>query len=62
MTEIEKALWDLLDDIDTAGDMFKPEITPYFKYVNDKADERHKYLRSDGYNLFDIKQNEGGGL
>ena len=47
-------LWKLLDDIDTAGDGFKPEITPYFKYVVAKAEERHKFLKSDEYNLFDL--------
>ena len=47
-----KKLWGLLDDIDTYGDMFKPEITPYFKAVNNKASERHKLLRSNGYDLF----------
>ena len=49
-----EALWALLDDIDTAGDMFKPEITPFFKYVMGKSEERHNYLESDGYNLFAI--------
>lgn len=48
---IDEKLWQLLDDIDTAGDMFKPEITPYFNYVVKKAEERHKYLISDGFNL-----------
>jgi len=56
ITEREKALWDLLDDIDTAGDLFKPEITGYFKYVNRKTQERHKYLRSDGYELFNVSK------
>ena len=45
-------LWDLLDDISTAGDMFKPEHTPYYKYVNAKAEKRGKYLESDGYKLY----------
>lgn len=46
-----EALWQLLDDIDTAGDMFKPEINPYFKYVNKKAAERFKQMESDGYRI-----------
>ncbi len=50
--KIAEALWSLLDDIDTAGDMFKPEITNYFKYVNKKAAERFKYAKSDGYRIF----------
>jgi rubrerythrin len=51
--EVERVavLWKLLDDIDTAGDMFKPEINDYFRYINHKANERHKYLISDGYTL-----------
>lgn len=46
-----EALWALLDDIDTAGDIFKPEITAYFKYVNRKAAERFKEMKSDGYRI-----------
>ncbi len=50
----EKAekLWQLLDDIDTYGDMYKPEINGYFKAVNKKAAQRHDILQSDGYKLF----------
>jgi len=45
-------LWKLLDDISTAGDMFKPEINPYFKYVNKKCGERGNVANSfDGYTL-----------
>ena len=39
---IEKLL-DLLDDIDTAGDMFKPEINDYFKYIQRKVGEGLQY-------------------
>ena len=49
-------LWDLLDDIDTASDAFKPTtLTDYqrfYAYVMRKADDRHKCLVSDGTNLF----------
>ncbi len=45
-------LWQLLDDIDTAGDMFKPEINTYFKYINKKAAMRFEQMSSDGYDLF----------
>ena len=48
---IAEALWGLLDDVDTAGDMFKPPINNFFKYVIRKSEERHKYLHSDGYEL-----------
>jgi hypothetical protein len=33
-------LWMLLDDIDTASDMFKPDHTNYYKYVTMKHEER----------------------
>ena len=49
-----EALWILLDDIDTAGDMFKPEITAYFKYVNRKAAERQTHMQSDGYIILNV--------
>jgi len=41
-------LWKLLDDISTAGDMYKPEINKYFEYVNRKCEDR-----SDVANSFD---------
>jgi hypothetical protein len=44
-------LWAILDDIDTYGDMYKPEITAYFKAVNKKAAERFDVLQSDGYRI-----------
>ena len=45
-------LWTLIDDISTAGDMFKPVISPYFKYVNITCDKRSSVATSDGYELF----------
>lgn len=45
-------LWSLLDDISTAGDMFKPEISPYFKYVNITCGRRSTVATSDGYEVF----------
>jgi len=45
-------LWSLLDDISTAGDMFKPEINGYFKFVNKKCEERSAVAESlDGQTL-----------
>lgn len=41
-------LWKLLDDISTAGDIYKPEINNYFEYVNSKCEDR-----SDVANSFD---------
>jgi len=49
-------LWGLLDDIDTAGDMFKPSdmksFQAYYKYINKKCQERFAVFTSDGYDLF----------
>ncbi len=45
-------LWNLLDDISTAGDMFKPKIDGYFNYVNKKCEDRDEIAYSpDGYKL-----------
>ena len=64
VTDIEKLrkiaedLWQLLDDIDTASDAFKPcEINPesyraYYKYVERKQAQRGDSLESDGYKLY----------
>jgi hypothetical protein len=52
ITEREKKLWDLLDDIDSASDIFRPAMDdPFVTYVMRKAEMRHQYLVSDGYNL-----------
>jgi len=45
------ALWSLLDDIDTAEDMFKPKINAHFKYVHEKHRERFNYGSTDGYTV-----------
>jgi len=54
--EMAEKLWDLLDDIDTASDMFKPQdeksAMAFYKYAMLKQAERHKYLKSDGYKLY----------
>lgn len=50
--EIAHKLWDLLDNISTFGDMFKPEQTAYFKAVTNECSKRGDYLVSDGYSLF----------
>lgn len=51
--EIAEKLWQLLDDIDTATDMFKPNNNdPFVKYVYKKVSERFDHLSSDGYNLY----------
>lgn len=54
--EMAEKLWGLLDDIDTASDMFKPSdeksAMAFYRYVMSKQSERHKYLKSDGYKLY----------
>ena len=51
-----EALWGLLDDIDTASDMFKPSddtsFRAYWHYACRKVAERFIHLESDGYDLF----------
>ena len=48
-----EALWGLLDDISTAGDMFKPDLNdPFVKYVLSHCEEKNKHFESDGYNLY----------
>ncbi len=53
MREKAEALWQMLDDISTAGDMFKPDLSdPFVKYVLAQCEERGKEFVSDGYDLF----------
>ena len=44
-------LWALLDEIDTASDIFKDNYEGLAKFVYRKAQERHKIAHSDGYRL-----------
>ena len=56
LRKIAESLWQLLDDIDTASDMFKPQdeasFKTFYKYAMRKCAERGKELESDGYTLF----------
>lgn len=49
---VAEALWALLDDVDTASDLFKPEPSPYVDYVQAKQAERHRHLVTDGHRLY----------
>lgn len=49
--DLARELWQLLDDIDTASDMFKPKHDGFYRYVMAKAEARHAFATSDGYNL-----------
>jgi len=53
---IAMKLWKLLDDIDTASDMFKPQKNNFYEYVIKKSMERHKFIKSNGYNLILTKE------
>lgn len=52
---LEALLAGIIDDIDTAGNMFHPEIDGYFKYIQVKIAEMHELVESDGYKLFAIE-------
>lgn len=58
-------LWQILDDVDTLIDVFKPEMTGYVKSVDKHVRRRNEYMHSaDGYNLLVTRQrnsSEGGG-
>ncbi len=45
-------LWQLLDDIDTAGDMAKDNDKWYRARVEMIQGKRHQRITSDGYSLF----------
>ena len=53
---IAEKLWSILDDIDTASDMFKPSdedgYRRFYEYTMKKAEDRGKQLESDGYHLY----------
>jgi len=60
--KIATELWDLLDAIDTASDMFKPSKTNgvisyenFYKYAMEKSMERHNLLKSNGYELYSLE-------
>lgn len=51
VTNIESKLWDLLDNIDSASDMFKPNNEDkYVQYIYSKL-KHHELLKCDGYNI-----------
>ena len=56
LRNIAITLWDLLDDVDTAGDIFKPSspksYKAYFNHINNKIAKRHLSMVTDGYELY----------
>jgi hypothetical protein len=55
LTGTAKGLAEIIDDISTAFDMFKPEMKNFEKYVSKKIEEANKYFTSDGYELYEIE-------
>jgi hypothetical protein len=49
---VDFKLFSLIDDIDTASDMFKPEQNAYYKYIMRKVEEAKRHIISDGYDLY----------
>lgn len=57
---IAERLWEILDDIDTASDHYKPDNNDkYVRYVYAKVKEKDKYMSSpDGHTLKAIPKNK----
>lgn len=53
---IEAKLYQIIDDIDTAGDMFKPPDSSYVKYIYNQIAKKNSLITSDGYKLFYINK------
>lgn len=51
-TTIEAKLFNIIDDIDTAIDVYKPEMQGFEKYCVTKVEAAHDLICSDGYKLF----------
>ena len=49
---IEAKLFQIIDDIDTATDMFKPKIEPFERYVLNRIKAAKELIISDGYKLY----------
>ena len=47
--KIAQRLWQLLDDIDTYNDRFRPERSPFNIEVMRRVEERHQYMGSGGH-------------
>jgi len=49
-------LWDLLDDVDTASDIFKPNnpksYKAYYNHINGKISKRFLSMVTDGFELY----------
>jgi hypothetical protein len=47
-----KEMWQILDNIDTAGDAAKDDDNLYRSMVQHLCERRHEYYTSDGYSLY----------
>ena len=50
--EVAEELWKIIDDIDTALDMYKGDDAGFKKYVANKVTERFEFIETDGFSLF----------
>jgi len=49
---ITAKLYKIIDDIDTALDVFKPDLEPFENFVIKKIFEKNHLITSDGYKLY----------
>ena len=49
--KIAMKLWKVIDDIDTAGKIYKPQKNEYVNYTFEAIRQRFAYIGCDGYNL-----------
>lgn len=52
LQEIASALYDIIDDIDTASDVFKTNDKMYRSFVEQIQRSKSLFLESNGYDLF----------
>jgi hypothetical protein len=57
---LEAKLYGIIDDIDTAIDVFKPDICAYERYVIRKIGVKDDLIVSDGYKLYYTNQPKKG--
>lgn len=51
---IARELWAILDDIDTASDIFKPIKNNFYNHSMNKVGQRWMLMGSDGYKLYPV--------
>ncbi len=53
ITEREKKLWHMLDDMETAAHEYKPEDSKFMAFFYKTVAKRHDILVSDGLQLYE---------